>query len=69
MGTPQYMSPEMWRHDAYSYSADMWALGCIAHELCTLRPLFFNERTKTEDDVKRLVGGGWGVGCELLLWV
>ncbi|KAI7839777.1 hypothetical protein COHA_006577 [Chlorella ohadii] len=40
MGTPQYVAPEAWRGQPYSYSADVWALGCILHELCTRRPLF-----------------------------
>lgn len=39
-GTPQYISPEMWRRQPYSYSADIWALGCILHEMCSLKPLF-----------------------------
>ena len=42
-----------------SYSADIWSLGCIAHELCTLKPVFFDpERTKTEADVRALVRQG-----------
>ncbi|PSC77050.1 kinase-like [Micractinium conductrix] len=41
VGTPHYIAPEMWRRQPYSYSADVWALGCILHELCTLRPLFY----------------------------
>lgn len=37
MGTPHYLSPEMWRRQPYSFSADVWALGCMLHEMCTLR--------------------------------
>ncbi|EFN56596.1 hypothetical protein CHLNCDRAFT_11527, partial [Chlorella variabilis] len=55
IGTPHYMPPEMWRHQPYSYSADMWALGCILHELCTLRPLFLGG---SDAEVKQKVLAG-----------
>ncbi|KAL4444132.1 hypothetical protein ABPG75_011869, partial [Micractinium tetrahymenae] len=58
IGTPHYMAPEMWEHKAYSYSADIWALGCILHELCTLRPTFLSESERTEEDIKRRVLAG-----------
>ena len=35
----QYMSPEMHRRQVYSYSADMWALGCIGEWALTGRAL------------------------------
>jgi len=37
VGTPAYMSPELMRNERYDYHVDMWALGCICFELCTLR--------------------------------
>ncbi|KAL4855335.1 Serine/threonine-protein kinase Nek7 [Chlorella vulgaris] len=58
IGTPHYMAPEMWRHQPYSFSADIWALGCILHELCTLSPTFLNQHTRTEQDVKQQVLSG-----------
>mmetsp|Transcript_1666 Transcript_1666/g.5350 ORF Transcript_1666/g.5350 Transcript_1666/m.5350 type:complete len:446 (+) Transcript_1666:108-1445(+) len=36
VGTPAYMSPELMRNERYDYHVDMWALGCICFELCTL---------------------------------
>jgi serine/threonine protein kinase len=36
-GSPLYMSPEQVTGEEYSYSSDMWALGCIAYELMYLR--------------------------------
>jgi len=36
VGTPAYMSPELMRNERYDYHVDMWALGCIIFELCTL---------------------------------
>ena len=40
VGTPYYMSPELCRGDKYGYKSDVWALGCVLHELCSLRPAF-----------------------------
>lgn len=36
VGTPAYMSPELMRNERYDHHVDMWALGCIGFELCTL---------------------------------
>ena len=35
-----YMSPERHRGERYNHKADMWSLGCILYELCTLRYTF-----------------------------
>ena len=40
IGTPYYMSPEVWLNKPYSFGADVWAVGCLAYELCALRPPF-----------------------------
>lgn len=40
VGTPMYMSPEICQGKAYGQKADMWALGCVLHEMCALRPAF-----------------------------
>ncbi|GAB4818493.1 hypothetical protein N2152v2_005539 [Parachlorella kessleri] len=42
LGSPPYIAPEMWQRQPYSYSADVWALGCILHEMCSLKPLFWD---------------------------
>ncbi|CAM9293915.1 unnamed protein product, partial [Heterosigma akashiwo] len=39
-GTPYFMSPEIWAHQAYSTKADMWALGCLTYEIASLRKPF-----------------------------
>lgn len=39
-GTPQFKAPEMWLGQPYSFSSDMWALGCVLYEMCAGRPLF-----------------------------
>lgn len=40
VGTPFYMSPEICAAERYTLKSDIWALGCIIHELCTLEPPF-----------------------------
>lgn len=40
VGTPQYLSPEMCDNKPYGKKSDIWALGCILYELCTLQKAF-----------------------------
>ena len=40
IGTPYYMSPEVWLNKPYGFGSDVWAVGCLAYELCALRPPF-----------------------------
>lgn len=40
IGTPYYMSPEIWQNRPYDSSSDMWSLGCLIYELCALQPPF-----------------------------
>ena len=39
-GTPYYCSPEIWKGNSYDYKSDIWSLGCIIYEICSLRPPF-----------------------------
>eukprot|EP00931_Biecheleriopsis_adriatica_P115761 TRINITY_DN91514_c0_g1_i1.p1 TRINITY_DN91514_c0_g1~~TRINITY_DN91514_c0_g1_i1.p1 ORF type:complete len:363 (-),score=68.91 TRINITY_DN91514_c0_g1_i1:61-1149(-) len=43
VGTPAYMAPEIMRNENYDFHADMWAVGCITYELCTLKMPFKTE--------------------------
>lgn len=36
VGTPYYLSPEVCENRSYGYKSDVWALGCVLYELCTL---------------------------------
>ena len=40
IGTPYYMSPEIFKNKPYNHKSDVWALGCILYELCTLKHAF-----------------------------
>lgn len=40
IGTPYYLSPEICQELPYNHKSDVWALGCVLHELCTLRHAF-----------------------------
>lgn len=39
-GTPYYASPEVWQDKPYDYKSDIWSMGCVLYELCSLNPPF-----------------------------
>eukprot|EP00242_Pyramimonas_sp_CCMP2087_P011970 CAMPEP_0198206148 /NCGR_PEP_ID=MMETSP1445-20131203/9679_1 /TAXON_ID=36898 /ORGANISM="Pyramimonas sp., Strain CCMP2087" /LENGTH=776 /DNA_ID=CAMNT_0043878719 /DNA_START=210 /DNA_END=2540 /DNA_ORIENTATION=+ len=40
VGTPYYLSPELCEGKPYDYKSDVWALGCVAHEMTSLKHTF-----------------------------
>jgi NIMA (never in mitosis gene a)-related kinase len=46
-GTPFYASPEVWDDKPYDHKSDMWSVGCVVYEMCTLKPPFRAEDMRT----------------------
>lgn len=40
IGTPFYLSPEIWSNAPYNSKTDIWSLGCILYEMCALKRPF-----------------------------
>ena len=40
VGTPYYLSPEVCEEKPYNDKSDIWSLGCILYEMCTLKHPF-----------------------------
>lgn len=40
VGTPYYLAPEACQSEPYTTKSDIWALGCVIYELCTLTQPF-----------------------------
>ncbi len=38
IGTPYYMSPELYKHQKYNTKTDIWSIGVLLYEMMTLRP-------------------------------
>jgi serine/threonine protein kinase len=43
IGTPYYMSPEIWSSRPYDEKCDVWSVGCMIYELASLRPPFLGD--------------------------
>lgn len=42
-GTPYYASPEVWKDQPYDHKSDIWSLGCLLYEVCSLKPPFLGK--------------------------
>merc|ERR1712098_945880 len=40
IGTPHYLSPEICKRLPYNHKSDMWSLGCVLYEMCSLQLAF-----------------------------
>lgn len=43
-GTPYYMSPECLQSKGYNSKSDIWSLGCVLFEICSLKHAFDGEQ-------------------------
>jgi NIMA (never in mitosis gene a)-related kinase 1/4/5 len=55
IGTPYYMSPEMFQNKPYNAKSDVWALGCVLFEMLALRHAF--EAKSLNELAKKVVKG------------
>ncbi|KAL3139701.1 hypothetical protein ABBQ38_004011 [Trebouxia sp. C0009 RCD-2024] len=55
IGTPHYMPPELWQNKKYTFTSDLWALGCLLYELMTYR-VPFEARSMAELRTKVMAG-------------
>lgn len=55
LGTPYYISPELCQGLEYDSKSDIWSLGCILYEMCTLNKAFMGDNLPAL--VKRIVDG------------
>ncbi|KAJ7799278.1 kinase-like domain-containing protein [Mycena olivaceomarginata] len=65
VGTPHYMSPELMQGKAYNSKSDIWSLGCLIYELCSLKPPF-NE-AKTQGELEALIRRTLGTVIKTML--
>lgn len=56
IGTPIFMSPEMFRQVPYGHKADIWALGCILYEMMALSEPFKVGARRVHEPIDRPTG-------------
>ncbi|NXJ93132.1 NEK1 kinase, partial [Corythaixoides concolor] len=55
IGTPYYLSPEICQNRPYNNKSDIWALGCVLYEMCTLKHAF--EAGNMKNLVLKIISG------------
>eukprot|EP00930_Biecheleria_cincta_P009474 TRINITY_DN11122_c0_g1_i1.p1 TRINITY_DN11122_c0_g1~~TRINITY_DN11122_c0_g1_i1.p1 ORF type:complete len:425 (-),score=69.77 TRINITY_DN11122_c0_g1_i1:143-1417(-) len=55
IGTPYYLSPEICLEKPYTFSSDVWALGCVIYEMAALRVPF--DATSLQSLVQKITRG------------
>ncbi|KAM9385320.1 serine/threonine-protein kinase Nek1 [Pholidichthys leucotaenia] len=57
IGTPYYLSPEICEKKPYNNKSDIWALGCVLYEMCTLKHAF--EAVNMKNLVLKIIRGSY----------
>ncbi|XP_040412526.1 serine/threonine-protein kinase Nek1 isoform X4 [Cygnus olor] len=57
IGTPYYLSPEICQNRPYNNKSDIWALGCVLYEMCTLKHAF--EAGNMKNLVLKIISGSF----------
>ncbi|ELU00045.1 hypothetical protein CAPTEDRAFT_106738 [Capitella teleta] len=57
IGTPYYLSPEICENKPYNNKSDVWSLGCVLYELCTLKHAF--EAGNMKNLVLKIIRGSY----------
>ncbi|XP_078004456.1 serine/threonine-protein kinase Nek1 isoform X4 [Phascolarctos cinereus] len=57
IGTPYYLSPEICENKRYNNKSDIWALGCVLYEMCTLKHAF--EAGSMKNLVLKIISGSF----------
>ncbi|KAM4052706.1 serine/threonine-protein kinase Nek1-like [Anomaloglossus baeobatrachus] len=57
IGTPYYLSPEICENRPYNNKSDIWALGCVLYEMCTLKHAF--EAGNRKNLVLKIIRGSY----------
>lgn len=52
MGTPYYMSPEIWKNKSYDEKCDVWSLGCLVYELASFDVPF---KAQTQQALSKII--------------
>ncbi|XP_012580246.1 PREDICTED: serine/threonine-protein kinase Nek1 [Condylura cristata] len=57
IGTPYYLSPEICENKPYNNKSDIWGLGCVLYEMCTLKHAF--EAGSMKNLVLKIISGSF----------
>jgi len=51
LGSLNYMSPEMITGQHYGKPSDIWSLGCLLYEICTMYPCFTGSHNQLKERI------------------